>query len=431
MRHLLAQTAVLALLAAPALAQTAPSAPSFATYYVIGDSLAAGFVSGALVSTHQANSVPAHIARSAGVTEFQQPTVSEPGIPVELAQQSLNPAPIIAPKAGAPGAPTNLGLTRSYNNMAVPGATLIDALTRTTDNGGLHDLILRGRGTQVAQVVAARPSVVTVWIGNNDVLGAAVRGRAIDNVTLTPAATFRQAYQQLITTLVNTGARVFAANLPDVTSIPFVTTIPPVVVNPSTGQPVLSNGQPIPLIGPNGPLPSGSLVTLAASSLLAQGVGIPTSVGGRGTPLPDEVVLDPTERATIVDRVNANNQAIRDICSAASVPVLDQNAILRRLATQGEVVGGVTYTSTFLSGGIFSYDGVHPNDMGYAISANEWIRFINANGGSLPEVDLLPFSGISAQVARSSAVSIPHTAWEFTPEAYAALLAAFPLLDRP
>ena len=65
-------------------------------------------MSGALVATHQVNSVPAHIARQAGVTDFQQPTVSEPGIPVELALQSLSPAPIIAPKAGAPGAPTNL-----------------------------------------------------------------------------------------------------------------------------------------------------------------------------------------------------------------------------------------------------------------------------------------------------------------------------------
>jgi lysophospholipase L1-like esterase len=430
MRHLFTTAAAL-LLAAPALAQgTAPAAPSFASFFVVGDSLASGFVSGALVSTHQANSVPAHIARAAAATDFQQPTVSEPGLPVELALQSLNPAPVIGPKASAPGAPTNLALPRAYNNMAVPGATLIDALTRTTDGGGLHDMILRGRGTQVAQVVGARPSTVLVWIGNNDVLGAAVRGVAIDNVTLTPAATFRQAYQQLITTLANTGARIFAANLPDVTSIPFVTTIPPVVVNPSTGQPVLSNGQPIPLIGPSGPLPTGSLVTLAASSLLAQGIGIPTALGGRGTPLPNEVVIDPTERATIVDRINANNQAIRDICAAANVPVLDQNAILRRLATQGEVVGGVTYTAAFLTGGIFSYDGVHPTDMGYAISANEWIRLMNANGANLPEVDLMPFSGVSAQVTRSSA-TVPHTAWEFSPEAYAALLAAFPPLDRP
>jgi lysophospholipase L1-like esterase len=429
MRHL-PKTLALLLLAAPALAQGTAPALNFGAYYSMGDSLASGFVSGALVVTHQVNSAPAHIARQAGVTDFQLPTVSEPGIPVELALRSLSPAPIIAPKASTQGAPTNLGLTRSYNNLAVPGATLIDAVTRPSDNGGLHDLILRGRGTQLQQTVAARPSIVTVWIGNNDVLGAAVRGQAIDGVTLTPAPAFRSAFQTLITTLGTTGARIFAANLPDVTSIPFVTTIPPVVVNPTTGQPVMSNGQPVPLIGPSGgPLPTGSLVTLAASSLLAQGVGIPTALGGRGTPLPDEVVIDPTERATIVDRVNVNNQAIRDICSAANIPVLDVNALMRDLATQGRVVGGVTYTSSFLTGGIFSYDGVHPTEMGYAIVANEWIRLMNANGGSLPEVDLLPFTGISVPVSRSSVV--PHTAWEFTAEAYATLLAAFPPLDRP
>jgi lysophospholipase L1-like esterase len=429
MRHL-PKTLALLLLAAPALAQGTAPALNFGAYFSMGDSLAAGFVSGSLVATHQVNSAPAHVARQGGVTDFQLPTVSEPGIPVELALRSLSPAPIIAPKAATQGAPTNLGLTRSYNNMAVPGATLIDAVTRTSDNGGLHDMILRGRGTQLQQTVAARPSIVTVWIGNNDVLGAAVRGQAIDGVTLTPAPAFRSTYQTLITTLGTTGARIFAANLPDVTSIPFVTTIPPVVVNPTTGQPVMSNGQPVPLIGPSGgPLPTGSLVTLAASSLLAQGVGIPTALGGRGTPLPDEVVIDPTERATIVDRVNVNNQAIRDICAAANVPVLDVNALMRELATQGRVVGGVTYTSSFLTGGIFSYDGVHPNEMGYAIVANEWIRLLNANGGSLPEVDLLPFTGISAPVSRSSVV--PHTAWEFTAEAYATLLAAFPPLDRP
>ena len=437
MRQLIRHTLGALLLAAPALAQPAPSAVNFANYYSIGDSLASGFMSGALVATHQANSVPAHLARQAGVTDFQQPLISEPGIPVELGLRTLSPAPIIAPKAASPGAPTNLAVPRSYNNLAVPGATLPDALTRTAD-GGLHDIILRGRGTQVAQAVASRPTVVTVLIGNNDVLCSAVRGRAIDCVTLTPAAAFRAAYQSLITALGTTGARIFAANLPDVTSIPFVTTIPPVVVNPSTAQPVLVNGQPVPLIGPNGPLPSGSLVTLAASSLLAEGIGIPASLGGKGAPLPDEVVIDPTERATIVDRVNVNNQAIRDICQAANIPVLDVNALTREISTQGRVIGGVTYTSSFLSGGIFSYDGVHPTDMGYAILANEWIRLMNANGGSLPEVDLLPFTGISTPTTTSTLAggtfvrpSVPHTAWEYSPAAYGSLLAAFPTLDRP
>ncbi|MET0553707.1 MAG: SGNH/GDSL hydrolase family protein [Vicinamibacteria bacterium] len=428
MRNACFLAAVLACGTAPLAAQT--TAPAFTAYYSIGDSLAAGFESGSLVATHQVVSAPALIARQAGVTDFQLPLVSEPGIPIELFLQSLSPAPLIVPKSNRTGAPQNLGLGRAYNNMAVPGATVLDSGTRATDNGGLHDLILRGRGTQVAQVVAARPSVITLWIGNNDVLGAAVRGRAVDGETLTPAAAFRDYYTGVVATLRNTGARIFAANLPDVTSIPYVTTIPPVVVNPTTGQPVLANNQPVPLIGPAGPLPSGSLVTLGASSLLAQGIGIPTALGGRGTPLPDEVVIDPTELAIIKDRVAVNNQAIATICQAANIPVLDINGIMRDLAQNGRTIGGITFTGAYLTGGIFSYDGVHPTDLGYAITANEWIRLLNANGAALPEVDLLPFVGLATNVSASSRGRVPHTAWEFPQETQDSLLAIFPRLDE-
>ena len=131
-------------------------------------------------------------------------------------------------------------------------------------------------------------------------------------------------------------------------------------------------------------MPSNSLVTLAASSLLAQGIGIPAVVGGTGTPLPDEVVLNPSEIAIIQDHVNVNNKSIRDICGAANIPVLDVQAILTELSTTGIHVGGITLTSSFLSGGAFSYDGVHPSDIGYAVLANEFIRVINASGGTLP-----------------------------------------------
>jgi lysophospholipase L1-like esterase len=412
--------AAAALAAASAQAQT-----NFGTYVAIGDSLAAGTVSSSLVETHQVDSVPALIARQAGVTDFQLPTVSEPGIPPELALVSLLPSPVIARKSNSNGSPTNFNLPRSYNNLAVPGATLNDAINRVTDNGGLHDLILRGRGSQLQQAVGLRPTVVTVWIGNNDVLGAAVSGRAIEGVTLTPAATFRSLYGQLITTLKGTGAFIVAANLPDVTAIPYVTTIAPVVSNPTTGQPVLVGGQPVPLIGPSGPLPTGSRVLLSASPFLAQGVGIPTSLGGRGTPLPDETVLDPAELSAIQGRVIDNNRAIQEICQAASVPVLDVYTMLNQFATQGRVVGGILYTSAFLSGGIFSYDGVHPSEAGYAIVANDWIAVINANGGQLPPVDLLPYTGAGRDV---QALAAPRATppFEFTTEAWKALLSLFP-----
>jgi lysophospholipase L1-like esterase len=279
--------------AAAAQAQT-----NFTTYIAIGDSLAAGYSSGALVETNQATSVPALIARQASIADFQQPLISEPGIPIQLGLVSLVPT-VIAPKATTQGVPKNLGLARPYNNLAVPGASAGDALSKTTDNGGLHDVILRGRGSQVAQAAGSRPTFVTLWIGNNDVLAAAVRGTAVDGVTLTPTPVFRQVYTNIIATLKATGASILAANLPDVTTIPYVTTIKPYVVNPSTGQPVLANGNTVPLIGPNGPLAPGTYVTLAASSLLTRGIGIPTSAGGNGQALPDEVILDANEVAVI------------------------------------------------------------------------------------------------------------------------------------
>ena len=382
--------------APPAAGQaTTPPAPvSFSAYYSVGDSLAAGFVNNSLVETHQGNSVPALIARQAGVADFQQPLITEPGIPPEYTLTRLVPTPIIEPKATTAGTPRNAGLARAYNNLAVPGATTVDALSRTTDNGGLHDIILRGRGSQVAQVVAARPSFVTLWIGNNDVLGAVIRGRAVEGVTVTPAAAFRAAYQQIVTALRATGARIVAANIPDVTAIPYVTTLQRVVVNPQTGQPLLVNGQQVPLLGPEGPLPPGTLVTLAAGTLIAQGHGIPAAAGGRGTALPDEVILDAGEVSFLRDRVNANNQAIAEITQAANIPVVDVNAFYRTVLADGYTLGGVTLRNNFLTGGIISYDGVHPTELGYAILANEWIRVINQAGGELDPVDVTPFTGI-------------------------------------
>jgi lysophospholipase L1-like esterase len=419
-----------------AAALRADAQTNFTTYVSVGDSLAAGFESSSLVETHQNRSVPALIARQAGVQGFQQPLISEPGIPPEFTLVSLVPVPVIAPKAATAGAPRNLALARPYNNLAVPGATSIDALSRTTDAGGLHDLILRGMGTQVQQAVALRPTAITLWIGNNDVLGAALRGRAVDGVTLTPTATFRATYGQIVAALKTTSAFIVAANLPDVTTIPFVTTIRPYVVNPSTGAPVLIGGARVPLIGPSGSLPSTALVTLAASTLLGQGIGIPTALGGTGAPLPDEVVLDPSEIAIIQDHVAANNQAIREICGAANIPVLDVNGLLRELATTGRHVGGITLNSAFLVGGVFSYDGIHPNDVGYALMANEFIGVINANGGSLPPVDLgavLGVTGAAAGGVRASARRPSASDWvpfEFSMDAYANLLEAFPRLDR-
>jgi len=446
MQQRLGRTAVLLFVGAFFTAVPAGAQANFSTYVALGDSLTAGFSNGSLVETHQRVSYPALLARQAGVTAFEQPLVSQPGIPAELTLVTLIP-PVVSVKATNQGAALRLDLPRPYNNLGVPGARVVDLLTRvsdaTTTSGtgggsgpGFHDLILRGKGTALAQGISLKPTTVTLWIGNNDVLAAAVAGRAIDGVTLTPLATFQASYQSVVDALKGSGATtIVAANIPDVTTIPFVTTIRPIVVSPTTGAPVLVNGQTVPLLGPNGPLPANSLVTLAASPLLLKGDGIPSALGGTGRGLPDEVILDLNEIAVIRERVGQYNQVIATICQAAGIPVLDVNGFLTDVAVNGRMVGGVSLTSAYLSGGLFGYDGIHPTDLGYALIANEWIRLINARGGQLEEVNLGPYLGVTPTPAASAASSArgvvaggraPWTA--FTAEAYDALKAAFPLL---
>ena len=48
------------------------------------------------------------------------------------------------------------------------------------------------------QGLAQSPQVVTLWIGNNDVLGALLYGIALDGVTLTTVSSFTESYTQII-----------------------------------------------------------------------------------------------------------------------------------------------------------------------------------------------------------------------------------------
>ena len=397
LRHIFRYTLlVLALLAAalPAAAQSDTGDANFARYVAVGDSLTAGVSSGGLARSVQVSSYPLLIFRqvTGSANGFEQPLVSDPGVPGTLQLVSLAPL-VIAPRPGT-GQPLNLNLQRPYNNLGVPGARVCQITSTTT--GGAFDLVLRnpafGNTTALQQAASLNPTFATVWIGNNDVLAAALSGRVIEGVTITPVADFQACYRAIITTLAGRGADLALANIPDVTSIPFVTTIPPFVVNPQTQQPVLINGQPVPLIGPNGLLGAGDRVLLTAQSELAVGRGIPAALGGSGLPLSDAVVLSSDELSIISSRVAAYNQFIAAIAGEVDAALVDVNTQLRELATHGISIGGITYTSAFLTGGVFSYDGVHPTSFGYAYIANLFIGAINEEfNADIEPVDLVPF----------------------------------------
>lgn len=382
-KRILVAVAIALLAGAPAFAQV-----DFSRYVALGDSLTAGFASGGLAIDSQGNSYPALIKRQAtGSSAFEQPLVSNPGIPAQLELRALVPSVVIGPKPGT-AVPLNLTLARPYDNLGVPGSRVNDTLTRVTDNGGIHDLILRGIGTALQQAIALQPTFVTLWIGNNDALAAATSGIVIDGVTLTTKAAFDQAYLTIVANLRQTSARMAFATIPNVTAIPFVTTVPPFIINPQTGQPVLVNGQPITYIGvaPN------DFVLLTAQTAIRNGFGIPTALGGNGQPLPDQAVLTAAEANTINARVAQYNDTIRAAASQAGAALWDVNAFFDEVAHDGYHIGGITFTESFLTGGVFSFDGVHPSKFGYAVAANEFIKAINAQyGASIPEVNLYPF----------------------------------------
>ena len=275
------------------------------------NSLTAGVEGNCLVERHQRKSFPKLVADQLGISDFQQPLLGElpltsPGTGVCLGTVVSGNTITVGPVSNQ-GFPQNATLARPYDNLGIPGANAADLVDlRVANPGGgtaarAATLILRNAPTQPFEGRSAldeanllSPDLVTVWIGNNDVLGAALSAAAIEGVTLTPVATFDAKFTQLMTGLRASGRRIVALNIPDVSSIAFTRTSPPVVVNPATRQPVLVNGQPVSLLGPRTtatcptapcPLPAGTLVTLGASPLLGAGVGVPPSLGGTGAPL--------------------------------------------------------------------------------------------------------------------------------------------------
>jgi len=131
------------------------------------------------------------------------------------------------------------------------------------------------------------------------------------------------------------------------------------------------------------------------------GYGLPASFKqlgfpDAGKPLPDAVVLDRDEVTTGRNAITAYNQAIQQIAGARNIPVVDVNTILSDIKANGLTIGGETFKTDFISGGLFSLDGAHPSSKGYAVVANEFIKVINRTyGANIPYVNIAAIPGLS------------------------------------
>ena len=137
-------------------------------------------------------------------------------------------------------------------------------------------------------------------------------------------------------------------------------------------------------------LPSASVIgtvnTASVGALVAQ--GLPQALAGQFSvegitlPLEDKWVLTPEEQAEIAAATTAFNTIIEAAASAAGLALVDANSLLNQLANGGITSGNFTLTSSLVTGGGFSLDGIHPTARGYALLANEFMKAIDATYGS-------------------------------------------------
>lgn len=113
-------------------------------------------------------------------------------------------------------------------------------------------------------------------------------------------------------------------------------------------------------------------------------VGYPASFSkiGISFPLQDAAVLTADEASKIKTATDAYNVTIKSAAETKGLAMVDTKSILNQLITTGITANGYTLNSTFVTGGAFSLDGVHPSPRGYALIANEFMKEINEKYGS-------------------------------------------------
>src|SRR5439155_24643935 len=120
---------------------------------------------------------------------------------------------------------------------------------------------------------------------------------------------------------------------------------------------------------------------------------VPSPCGGAGSALPATDVLFAAGVTSIQAAVDGYNAAIRAEAAARGWALVDLNGLLKQAAGAGFVFRGQTYTSAFVTGGLFSLDGVHPTDLAHGIIAGALIDAVNKRyGARIPSLNLADFA---------------------------------------
>ena len=370
--------------AAPSADSGAPSAARmFERFVALGTSNSMGVQSAGIFATGQRASWPSQLASRVGVS-FSLPLVQAPGCgpPLE-APLAANLAVIATLGDGIitavrdTCAPLASGITLPTNSVAISGANVHDALVATPESerarnarvGLLYSRVLAPGQTQVAAMLAQKPTFVSVELAANEVLPAST-GRV---AAMTPYADWERDYDAVIAAVKSTGARAVLVGVPnDAATFPSIRRAREFADEASAigalGVRVTADcaGSPNYLFIP------GYLLTSMANA--------PATVTCADTPGAADYVLTAADIATINAQMARMNAHMRARAAEHGFAYFSLDAVYG-LAKPAFRISDLLFSATPFGPNI-SLDGVHPSTAGQGVLATAAAQAINAAYGT-------------------------------------------------
>ena len=346
-----------------------------------------------------------------GESAFRQPLVTGNGGYQQLKSYyphdcaGVQPLPAIEWVPGQAGGVTVPSLG-TVDNLGVPGLRLSDWLATSPPdaaNPAFFDALVKPQTHLLGMVSAQEADFFSLWLGMEDLTQYAASGAAFPYRQPVDPNEFAQRIDTLISLILarNPGSRVLVANLPDITLFPYFQHMPHLYQESQECVRIQKNlfietDQGVRIASPE------DLILLPAQKVLGQPVGSEMLGLTAAHPLADSLVLDEMEVIEIKQLLVAYNQAIETVVNArrgrAFIELVDLNRYFGKMANGPVVVDGIQLSRDYLTGDVFSLDGLTLAPRGTAWMVNEFIRAINgfsALGARLSTLNLSDYQGIT------------------------------------
>jgi len=403
----------------------------YSRYIAIGDSQTAGYTNDGLYNWGIYNSFPNIFAGSlegAGLKTFNQPLFSIAQMNgtgfMELKGTDANGQPLILKDTLKSAIRENIHINNVGNiqlltkfsgdndNFGIAGLKVADVSNAQTGNTNryferLLPLNAPANNTSYADFVTSKAfGFFTLNLGANDVTDYAAGG-GVNLQALTDKATFNAAYALLVNKLTANGAKGVLTTIPDVSTLPFFTTTKPddilnkmKATNPAFDKLYIEAKQTT-----NAGQDSYEVRTATAADLLLLSLNI-AQIGKQVStthgpqyyglspyaPIESKWVLDANEITITADYTNSYNKYIKATATSKSLALFDAFTFFYNIK-DGMTVQGITVSAKYLTGGVFSLDGVHLSPRGNALLANGYVAATNAKyGTTLIEAKLSDYS---------------------------------------